>query len=273
MKFKNSKAKYFPGVGKNNSENVLIIGAHPDDAEFMAYQIISQAYKNEKIAIHVVILTDGANSPRTGIYSSYDGETMIKVREEEQVNAMKIGEYTSLMMLNYTSGEIKSLDQRAKDDIKMIIDEIKPSSIYIHNPFDKHPTHIGSCRLSLLSINELKPDYVEHVFGCEVWQSLEWLPIEDKINSDTSLYHEELFKPLVASFVSQIAGGKNYDVALIGRWKANATFLDSHTVDLFEYVSFMCDLTPVAFSKVDLKDYVTNILYKFTKKISQEIID
>ena len=54
----------------------------------MAYQIISLAYKNEKL-FHL-LCTDGANSPRSGSYSSYTGEMMIGARLEEQLNAMKV---------------------------------------------------------------------------------------------------------------------------------------------------------------------------------------
>ena len=75
MEFKNKLAKYFKGVDKKDCENVLIIGAHPDDAEFMAYQIISLAYKNENWC-SCCCLTDGANSPRSDSFI-YTGEMMI----------------------------------------------------------------------------------------------------------------------------------------------------------------------------------------------------
>lgn len=271
MEFKNKLAKYFKGVDKKDCENVLIIGAHPDDAEFMAYQIISLAYKNEKIGVHVVVLTDGANSPRSGSYSSYTGEMMIGARLEEQLNAMKVGEYSSLFMLNYTSSEIKNVDERAKDDLITIIKTLKPTSIYMHNPFDKHPTHLGALKTTMSALRSIDLSFVNKVFGCEVWQSLEWLNLEDKVSGDTSLYHEELFIPLVNCFVSQIKGGKNYDQALIGRWKANATFHDSHSVDLFSHISFMCDLTNVAKKEITLDEYVKNIINRYNNKIIEGI--
>ena len=49
-------------------------------------------------------------------------------------------------MLNYTSSEIKML-MNAKDDLITIIKTLKPTSIYMHNPFDKHPTHLGALKL------------------------------------------------------------------------------------------------------------------------------
>ena len=46
-------------------------------------------------------------------------------------------------------------------------------------------------------------------------------------------------------FASQIAGGKRYDVAAIGRRAANATFHTSHRTDAAQAVVWAMDLTPL----------------------------
>ena len=46
-------------------------------------------------------------------------------------------------------------------------------------------------------------------------------------------------------FDSQIAGGKRYDLAALGRRVANATMLASHATDTASAISFGVDLTPL----------------------------
>ena len=55
----------------------------------------------------------------------------------------------------------------------------------------------------------------------------------------------ELAEKLVAVFESQIAGGKRYDLAAMGRRVANATFFASHATDTTHALSFAMDLTPL----------------------------
>ena len=84
----------------------------------------------------------------------------------------------------------------------------------------------------------------KRVYGCEVWRDLDWLEPEDKIALDVSAY-PELAEKLHACFASQIAGGKDYGKAVIGRRRANATFYDSHSVDTLDQLWFAMDLTPL----------------------------
>ena len=66
----------------------------------------------------------------------------------------------------------------------------------------------------------------------------------DKVAMDASPL-PELAEKLVAIFESQIAGGKRYDLAAMGRRVANATFFASHATDTTHALSFAMDLTPL----------------------------
>ncbi|MEC8190285.1 MAG: PIG-L family deacetylase, partial [Verrucomicrobiota bacterium] len=58
-------------------------------------------------------------------------------------------------------------------------------------------------------------------------------------------------------FDSQIAGGKNYSDAVIGRRHANASFYKSHSVDSVDQIWYAMDLTePCHDDSIDLKDFV-----------------
>jgi hypothetical protein len=54
---------------------------------------------------------------------------------------------------------------------------------------------------------------------------------------------------LVGLFDSQIAGGKRYDQATLGRRHANATYFSSHESDAYEAVVFAMDLMPLLRNK------------------------
>jgi hypothetical protein len=80
------------------------------------------------------------------------------------------------------------------------------------------------------------------VCGCEVWRGLDWMMDGEKVAHHVAA-HENLAAALNGVFDSQIAGGKRYDLATLGRRRANATFFESHAVDECESVSFAMDLT------------------------------
>ena len=66
----------------------------------------------------------------------------------------------------------------------------------------------------------------------------------DKVAFDLTA-HENLQAALLGVFDSQIAGGKRYDLATMGRRRANATYFESHGIDATQGLSFGMDLTPL----------------------------
>ncbi len=106
-------------------------------------------------------------------------------------------------------------------------------------------------------------DRPQKLFGCEVWRALDWLNDEDKVYMDLSS-HENLQAALLGVFNSQICGGKRYDLAALGRRKANATFAASHGVDTTLGQSYAMDLTPLILDeKIDPSAYVLEYIHRF----------
>jgi hypothetical protein len=66
----------------------------------------------------------------------------------------------------------------------------------------------------------------------------------DKVTMNVS-EHENLQAALLGVFDSQIAGGKRYDLASMGRRRANATYFESHGVDLTTGLAYGMDMTPL----------------------------
>ena len=57
--------------------------------------------------------------------------------------------------------------------------------------------------------------------------------------------NEKLQKKLLNVFESQIAGGKEYTKASIGRRYQNATYYQSHSVDTYKMISYGIDYKPL----------------------------
>lgn len=63
---------------------------------------------------------------------------------------------------------------------------------------------------------------------------------------------------------SQITGGKRYDLAIIGRRSANATFIDLHTPDAATQLIYGIDLTPLVEDETtDILDFMNDLIERF----------
>jgi hypothetical protein len=72
----------------------LCVAAHQDDIEILAYDGICDCLDEPKTkAFGGVVVTNGAGSPRTGVYSNFTDEQMQAARREEQRAAARLGGY------------------------------------------------------------------------------------------------------------------------------------------------------------------------------------
>jgi LmbE family N-acetylglucosaminyl deacetylase len=247
----------------------LGVAAHQDDLEIMAYHGILECFGKPDKGFAGVTVTNGAGSPRDGLYARYSDEEMQVVRRKEQKKAAYVGEYSAHVFLDYSSGAVKDPhDSPVVGDLKRIIAAAKPQVIYTHNLADKHDTHVAVTLRVIQALRDLPADArPQHLYGCEVWRNLDWLNDDDKVifNVDG---HENLATALVGLFDSQVAGGKRYDLATMGRRRANATYLASHGVDESTSLIFAIDLTPVMDPKVDVKEYTLGYIDRFAKEVS-----
>ncbi|MBK9990317.1 MAG: PIG-L family deacetylase [Verrucomicrobia bacterium] len=225
----------------------LCIAAHQDDIEIMAHAGIVDCLETSGKWFGGVVVTDGAGSPRTGPYAGYIDEKMKEVRRDEQRRAAKLGRYGIQIQLAHSSAAVKSVgaSEMVRQDLTEILSGCKPEVVYLHNPADKHDTHIGVLLRSLEVLRALPKDRQPRlVLGCEVWRDLDWLLDADKVALDAGR-RPELAAEMLKAFDSQIAGGKRYDLATAGRRLANATFHTSHATDRLAGITWAMDLTPL----------------------------
>jgi hypothetical protein len=77
---------------------------------------------------------------------------------------------------------------------------------------------------------------------------------------------------LVGVYDSQIEGGKRYDLATIGRRRANASYFQSHATDEADELWFAMDLTPlVRDDGIDVAGFVLGHVDKFRTSVEEKI--
>ena len=247
----------------------LGIGAHQDDLEFMAFHGIAGCFHETDQWFGGVTCTDGAGSARSGAYAAFTDTEMQRVRRDEQNLAARVGRYGFMAQLDHPSARVKSAkDKDLRDDLAMILAGCRPQVVYTHQPADKHETHIGVMVAVIEAVRLLPMDQrPPAVHGCEVWRDLDWLEDGAKVVHDVSR-HEALAGALNGIFDSQIAGGKRYDLAVMGRRRANATFFSSHTTDASDAFAFAMDLTPlVKDDQLDVVDFTMAHLERFSGNV------
>lgn len=253
----------------------LCIAAHQDDIEILAYHGIAECFGRQDKWFGGVVVTDGSGSPRSGIYADYTGEAMQKVRFHEQRKAAYVGEYGVQVQLAYPSSAVKEKEGGKRSvctDIKAMLEATQPEVVYLHNPADKHDTHIAVLLRCLEAIRSMpKGQRPKKVYGCEVWRDLDWLLDKDKLLLNVGDYNN-IAAALIGIFDSQISGGKRYDLATSGRRLANATYNNPHAVDQSEALTCALDLTPlIENDSLSIEAYTLNYIERFKNDVCERM--
>ena len=275
LELKNKGATVFAPDGADASTALrrtthLCVGAHQDDQEFMAYPGIATCYGREDLWFSGVTVTNGAGSSRTGLYANVTDAEMMAIRKREQNKAAMVGEYACQIQLDYPSSQVKdATNAHPVDDLESIFHETQPEFLYLHNPADKHDTHVAVFLRCLAALRRLpQQERPAVVYGCEIWRGLDWLLDDEKVALDAGA-HPNLAAALNGIFDSQITGGKRYDLAVQGRRMANATFFASHQVDEIDSISWAMDLTPlIQDDALDPVEYTLGYLDRLREDVS-----
>jgi LmbE family N-acetylglucosaminyl deacetylase len=251
----------------------LCFAAHQDDIEIMAAQPILECFQQQDKWFTGVVVTDGRGSPRDSLYKDYTDEEMRLVRFKEQRKAAMIGEFAAQIMLDIPSKVIKGSSQSEPvNDMLAILRASQPKFVYTHNLADKHDTHVAVALRVIEALRELdEAERPKQVIGCEVWRALDWMVDSDKVMMDLSA-HENLQFALLGIFDSQIAGGKRYDLASMGRRRANATYFGSHSVDEKTALNYGMDMTRLM-NDLDLNpaEFVGHFVQRFAMDVQDRV--
>jgi len=249
----------------------ICFSAHQDDIEIMAAQPIIECFQKKDKWFTGVVVTDGRGSPRDDLYKDYDDDDMRLVRFKEQRKAAFVGEFAAQVMLDFPSKVVKDASRKETvEDIIEILHAAKPQIVYTHNLADKHDTHVGVALRVIEALQRLdESERPARLIGCEVWRALDWMVDTDKVLMNVS-DHENLQMALLGVFDSQIVGGKRYDLASMGRRRANATYFESHGVDATTGLSYAMDMSPLMSDTT--KDPVV-FAREFIQRFAQDVND
>lgn len=278
MKFGLETAEVFvpdgvPAVEALTRTTHMAIGAHQDDLEIMAFDGILACFQRDDAWFCGVVVTNGSGSPRDDLYKDYTDEAMRTIRRKEQRKAAVVGEYGAQVLLDYPSAAVKDgTNNQPVEDIALLVRTAKPDVVYTHNLADKHDTHVAVALRVIEALRGLPPEgQPKHLYGCETWRDLDWMVDAEKVTFDCSA-HENLQAALLGVFDSQICGGKRYDLATMGRRRANATYYASHSVDVATGMIFAMDLTPLILDPDrDVQAYVQGFIDRFARETMERL--
>jgi LmbE family N-acetylglucosaminyl deacetylase len=251
MKFSRPEADVFLPAGGDAAQALartthLCVIAHQDDIEINAYPAVTECLGRADRFFTGVVMTNGAGSARTGKFAHVTDAQMQVIRRDEQRAAAVLGNYNLQLQLAHPSSDVKQAGHAGVTaDLAAIFGGCRPEVVYLHQPADKHDTHVACFLRCIEALRALPRDRrPARVLGVEGWRDLDWLADNEKVAMDASA-NPDLAAKLVGVFESQIAGGKRYDLAAMGRRLANATFFNSHATDATNAISLAMDLTPL----------------------------
>ena len=198
----------------------LCVAAHQDDIEIMAYHGIAECFGRKDRWFTGVVVTNGAGSPRTGIYGEYTDEEMQQVRLREQRKAAYVGEYACQIQLVHPSSAVKKPATRACSRISRPSAGRRPEVVYLHNPADKHDTHVACCLRAIAALRACPG--TASVAGARLrGLARPGLAARRRQAGAAGRRAPNLAASLVGVFDSQVSGGKRYDLATWpdGAWR------------------------------------------------------
>jgi len=247
----------------------VIVGAHQDDVEFMGFPLIRDAYGAGDPSLAAIVTTNGAGSPRSGVYAACSDEEMQAIRRGEQRLAGDVGRYAAVVQLQFPSSALRNASNTVPtDELQQVLAAMQPEVVMTHNLADKHDTHIATTLRVIAALRAL-PLAVRprQLLGGEIWRSLDWVPDSEKVRLDAG-GRDSLAAALMGCFDSQIAGGKRYDLASFGRRRANATYGDPYAVDDLEQVAIALDMTPLLLDdKLDPEAFLLGFVDRFAAEL------
>lgn len=136
-------------LAEHEVERVLVIVAHPDDAEFWAGGIIAR-WVNAGVAVTYCVLTDG----ETGGYdASIPREDMPHIRRAEQQKAAAALGVQDIRFFGLAEGELRPSDINLRRELVALIRAVRPERIITWSPEwnwqrfrSCHPDHRATAR-------------------------------------------------------------------------------------------------------------------------------
>jgi len=126
-------------------DRVIIFSPHPDDESLCCAASIQRAINNGA-EVFIVLITNGNKKglKNTRYQEFIDATNLLKIDDKR------------LFFLNYQDGELKEVsEEKLKTSFRAVIDEVKPTIVFIPSDFDNHLDH----KISGQNLKEFLSDY------------------------------------------------------------------------------------------------------------------
>lgn len=225
-----SEEPRYPDPATTIPERVLMIQAHPDDAEFGIGGTIAK-WAAAGSEIYYCSITSGDKGTKDPDIS---GEELVALREQEQLEAAKILGVKDVIFLRYLDATLEpNLDLRR--DLTRVIRQVRPTALMCFDPtmrlsgdgYINHPDHIAAGEASLAAVfpscrdrrtfpelleEGLEPIEVPSVYIFAAKEADTWIDISDHIDTKIAALREH---------VTQV--GVDADLEFVREWaKGNA---------------------------------------------------
>ena len=193
----------------------------------MAYHGVAECFGRKDKWFTGVVVTNGAGSPRTGIYGDYTDQEMQKVRVLEQRKAAYVGEYACQIQLGFTSAEVKNPKETVVvEDLTKILRRRQarvrlPAQSRRQARYPRRRDHA----LHRRAARRARSGEAEEGLRLRSLARSRLAARRRQAGAARVSARSNIAAALVGVFDSQVSGGKRYDLATAGRRLAHATYL------------------------------------------------
>jgi LmbE family N-acetylglucosaminyl deacetylase len=189
-----------------DAERVLVVIAHPDDAEFWAGGTIAR-WTRAGTEVTYCVLTDGENG---GFDPELPREQIPVIRRGEQDRAAELLQVAGVRFLGLNEGIIDPADRVLHEELVRVVRRVRPQRIVTWSPERNwerfrscHPDHLGTGEATLRAIypdagNRFAFRSLYEIEGLDAWTVREaWLFNSPRANHYTDI--TEVFDRKVAA--------------------------------------------------------------------------
>jgi LmbE family N-acetylglucosaminyl deacetylase len=182
-------------------QRILVIMAHPDDAEFICGGTIARLAAEGRDIFYVLVTSGNRGSQEPGMTM----ERLAQIREEEQRRAAETLGVRNVMFLGHNDGEVE-VTLALRSELAFAIRRFQPDVLFTFDPwrpYEIHPDHrnVGMCALDALAAarmpmyypEQLTDDMTQHrlkqVYLFSTHQPNHWVDISDFIDKKLEALH------------------------------------------------------------------------------------
>ena len=203
-----------------SASSVVVISPHPDD-DVIGMGGTMRLLADKGTNVFSVYITDGSSK-------IFKDRKISEVRQKEAVNALGVVRAKAGFFLKHKSGKLSFL--KIIEDIIEVLDVIRPKTLYVTSPFEKHSTHLKITSMTIKAVRQIK-NYCPEFWGYSVWAGV--LGVHKVKAVDISKVIN-IKKKAIRMHKSQL-NYKDYTSGIIGRNRYEGVFLNSHSKKNFEY--------------------------------------